>query len=481
MRILLITQEQNGWERLGIACLSTVLINAGHDVKIVVLAATNQKQLEQDIMYFKPTIVGFTAMTAEYHELLEVNNTLKKRFSFFTVFGGPHPTFIPSMVHDEGIDAICIGEADYTFLEFCNRMEKGENYWETPCFHVHHEGKLWENPVENLIENLDDLPILDRKLLYEADPSSAILSSKAFASSRGCPYTCTYCFNKPYNDLYDGLGKKLRFHSPEYVVKSIESVKENYPLNMVNFSDDVFMTKPRGWISEFSELYKKRINLPFSILVFPSVVKEEQIAQLKDAGLRYAWIGVETGDEDSAKNLLDRNVSNEKILNGAKLFRDHGVHLVTLNLSGLPHADPFMIDLKTIDLNIQIKPTLASFGLLYPYPGTSIDKISRKQGFLKGTPPQLSSNKRSSVFNFSSPLEKRKVENLQKIAGIIVNFPFLRPYAETLSRLPLGGFYRFLYYIWMGYCQKFKLSPAESLIKELPIYIKMFWRLFAKT
>ena len=87
---------------------------------------------------------------------------------------------------------------------------------------------------------MNELPFPDRQVLYDADPNLANVGAKSFVSARGCPYKCSYCFNKQYNENYKGLGQIIRARSPEKVIREIEGVLKNYPLNMVNMNDDVF-------------------------------------------------------------------------------------------------------------------------------------------------------------------------------------------------------------------------------------------------
>ena len=175
---------------------------------------------------YSPQIVGYSALTGEHIKLLEINKLLKKDFNFKAVFGGPHPTFFPEFINEESIDAICIGEGDISFPEFCRRIENNENYWETPNFVVNNNGNIFRNSLMPLVENLDSLPFPDRDLMYEADSDLLSEGKKLFFASRGCPYKCSYCFNNKYNEMYSGKGSIIRLHSPEYLIEEICKVKD---------------------------------------------------------------------------------------------------------------------------------------------------------------------------------------------------------------------------------------------------------------
>ena len=114
------------------------------------------------------------------------------------------------------MDAICTGEGDIVFPDFCGKMERGENYWETPTFFVKHEGEIIRNPLNSLVPDLSELELPDRKLLYGLDSNLAKMGTKYFMAARGCPYKCSYCFNVKYNEAYK---KKARFFAAEHLFK----------------------------------------------------------------------------------------------------------------------------------------------------------------------------------------------------------------------------------------------------------------------
>ena len=348
MKVLLVCKEMIAYERTAIMLLASNLKKRGHKVKAAVMkeSVADQKPKKQSskpksllhseayegkpftftnstqnkynvdiqeiygnvykiVKTFQPDLIGYSVMTGEHYDVLKLNKSLKKHFDFVSVMGGPHPTFNKQVVEEDGIDAICTGEGDSSFPEFIRRIESGEEYWLTKSFHVKYKGEIYRNSLSNLVEDLNELPFPDRQVLYDADPNLATVGAKSFISARGCPYKCSYCFNKQYNDNYKGLGQTLRVRSPELVIQEIEGVRKRYPLDTVTFTDDVFTLRPPGWIKEFSKLYKERIALPFNCTARASSVKKQDIRDLKDAGLTHVWMGVECGDEEAANKAIE--------------------------------------------------------------------------------------------------------------------------------------------------------------------------------
>ena len=481
MNILFCIKETAMHERLGVMQLSSILKSNGHNVKIAVLGRLGLTRLKHLVQRFKPSVIGYSAMTGEHVSLLSINRELKKEFVFTAVFGGPHGTFFPNIIKEYGCDAVCRGEGDIVFPEFCRRLEHDKEYWDTPNFVVKRGDKVYENPLIPLVADLDELPFSDRDIIYEADPSLLIEGHKMFFSGRGCPYKCSYCFNVKYNDLYKGKGSVVRYRSPEKVVEEIALVKSRYPLSVVWIDDDIFLLKPREWFDRFCSLYKKEVGLPFSCNVRANLVTEESVKLLKDAGLDSVWMGVECGDDGVSNNILQRELSTSQILTASEIFKAHKVKLSTQNLVGIPVPNSYKVDLKTLDLNIAIKPTFAWSSILYPYPDTDIERYAKKTGYLSGQPPALETNKRYSLFDFSQTGEKRKIENLHKLFGLFVEFPVLNRSRNFLCRLPLGTLYTALFYLWYGYNMKIRIFPFKSIHKEIGSYIRLWWKYVRKS
>jgi len=480
MRILFILKEPLMHERLGVMYLSAVLKSHGHDVRLVLASRVGLKGLRKVMDSYGPRVVGYSAMTGEHMELLRINSILKEEYEFLSVFGGPHATFFPELIKESGCDAVCVGEGEIAFSEFCNRVANNEAYWQVPNFVVKHNGNIIHNSLSPLIRNLDELPFPDRSLMYEADPALVNEIHKMFFSTRGCPYRCTYCFNRKYNEIYKGKGPILRMRSPENLVDEISLVRDRYPLGIVWINDDTFILKPEDWFKRFCAIYKERIGLPLSCDIRADLVTEELIAMLKDAGLNSVYMGVECGNEDMSNKVLERRLKNEQIIAACRIIKNYRVKLVTQSLVGLPVTNSYKIDLETLDLNIRIGPTFAWSSILYPYPGTPIESYARKHDFLKKEISFLETNKRSSLFEFSKK-HKRQIENLHKLFGLIVRFPFLRRFCNLLCKLPLRGLYSSLFYFWYGYSFKMKIYPFTSLRKELGNYVRLWWALIRKS
>ena len=480
MRVLFVVSDPIMYIRLGVLILSSVIRLRGHESRIAYATDLRDGEKRTRLMEeYRPKVVAYSGATGEHLLLLEVNAMLKAEHSFFALFGGPHATFCPSLAEEPGVDGICVGEGDEALPEFLELYASGGEYWKVRNMHIRLGEKIHRNPLRPLIKDLDSLPFADHETMFQADPELYRDGMFTFIASRGCPFHCSYCFNQTYNELYDHKDI-LRHRSPESIIEEICRVRDRFSLRFVFFYDDTFLLKPEGWFDRFAELYIAKVGMPFLCTVRANLVREDVITLLRKAGLHSVWMGVECGDQQVAREGLRRGLTNEQLLSAARIIQKHGIVLTSQNLVGLPVPDTYEVDLRTLDLNIELAPTYAWSSILYPYPGTDIAAMARSGGLTHGSVPFLETNKRSTVLDFPLKLKKR-VENLHKLFGLIVRFPFLRPFTDFLCDLPLGRVYLVFYYLMYGYYLKFRMQRISLARLRLWNYVKLFFRMLNKT
>ena len=96
-----------GFVTFGPMWLSAVLKQDGHEITI---AGIDYEEVEKTFREFKPDIVAYTTFSGGHIEYMEWNRRLKQKYKFFAMFGGPHVTFSPEMIEEDGVDGICRGE-----------------------------------------------------------------------------------------------------------------------------------------------------------------------------------------------------------------------------------------------------------------------------------------------------------------------------------------------------------------------------------
>jgi len=160
-------------------------------------------------------------------------------------------------------------------------------------------------PMRPLVE-LDKVPFPDRDI-YADYPIIHNTDMVMFMASRGCPYNCSFCFNKDMVSLVKGLGTWVRFRSVDNLIEEIEIVHRSKIIRHVDFHDDTFILK-RKWLYEFLDAYAGKFSTPFTCNVRADLVNFDMVKALKAAGCSRVSFGLECGDEKLRNLLLQKNL-----------------------------------------------------------------------------------------------------------------------------------------------------------------------------
>ncbi len=473
MHLLFILKEVDN-EPHGIL-LTAALLKRESNHRVSLVVATEEDPVEAALR-LQPDVVGYTVYTGTQHYYADLNRRIKAQLpGVFSIMGGPHPTFFPDVIHEEGIDAICLGEGEYAVLDLLNALENGSSIEHIPNWWVKGKnGEIYRNSLRPLLtsEQLDALPFADRELLYRAHAPSRLTKIRPFITGRGCPYDCSFCFNKAYSDLYDGKGRRTRRRSVDSVIREIKEVRARYELAFITFMDDTFILN-RGWLREFAERYKAEVGLPFWCQVRADLVEDDLMAMFKEMGCVSVSFGLEAGNDRLRNAILNRNMTRDEILAASATLRRHGIRFMTNNMLGLPSGS-LDTDWETLELNIACRPSYANVFLFQPYPGTQLGEWAAAHGWMIGSFDDLSGSvSDDSVIRFSSMSEKRQIENLQKLFALTVEFPFLAPVVRQLIKLPKNPIFWLIYKLWKGYAMKRRMFPFHLTPRE---YVQAAWQ-----
>lgn len=114
-----------------------------------------EEDLCSAIQAYEPDIVAFSTFTGEYKDLLAINSEIKKRIDTLSIFGGPHPTYNPDFINEEGVDVICRGEGEYAVLDLVKALKNDEDYFHIKNLHFKtRNGEVLQNEVRHLIGTL---------------------------------------------------------------------------------------------------------------------------------------------------------------------------------------------------------------------------------------------------------------------------------------------------------------------------------------
>ncbi len=453
-------------EQLGIMYISSILRKHGHSTDIV---QTDLEDYIKKINEFRPDVLAYSSTTGEHRHLIDINKEIKRKYRYlFSVFGGPHPTFFPEMINEDGVDAIIIGEGEYTIIELIEALDKKTNYTNISGCWIKKDKHIYKNTARPLVDDLDLIPFPDREIMYDHDNNLKEFGEKRILIGRGCPFRCTYCFNNNLSKIYDHDWNKVRKRSVDNVIKEVREIKRKNIIEFIRIVDDTFIMGRKEWLEEFSIKFKNEVNIPFFCNVRANLVTPEIAKLLKNAGCFSVFLAVETGDEEIRNTVLKRNMSDKDLFNACSNLRKEKIKYGFYNILCLPVDNAYEVDLKTLRLNIELKPDMAWSSIFTPFPKTEMGQYSIEHQFFDGNFDSIDANpKIRSVLDFNSKKEKRKVENLHKLFGITVAFPFLLPLTKLLIRLPQNRIYNIINMGWYGWVLKVRMSTVKVTVPRL--------------
>ncbi|MGQ9536982.1 MAG: B12-binding domain-containing radical SAM protein [Actinomycetota bacterium] len=375
--------EEGGWYMEGLASLSAVLKDHGHQVTLYHLTRpVPREEFQAALRREAPDLLGFVTMTREYPQVREFVLWAKDVLDVPVICGSYHPTTLPEeAIATEGVDMICRGEGEMALLELVRRMDAGEDYRDVESIWVKEGDMIHRNPVRPLIEDIDELPLPDFALFDPRRLISTRIHTGVVILSRGCPYSCTYCSNKKMRDIYPNKNRYSRFHSPEYSIDYLKKLLATYPdIRYLNFRDDILPWKG-GWLQRFTELYRREIGLPFICNYRANLVTPEVVRLLREAGCYQMFFGVESGNDFIRNQVLNRHMSREKIVQAFRACREAGIKTVAYNMVGLPFEDKAKV-LDTIKLNAEIGADHSLSPIYYPYPDTVLFETAVERGWV---------------------------------------------------------------------------------------------------
>ena len=398
----------------GIAMIMAVTKRAGHNIRqIQIFKKSEYSQLELAVKEFKPDMVGFTAVSSQWSFVLEMAEVVKKISpKTINVCGGVHTTLEPEcIVNAKNMDAIFVGDSEFSFLEFLKKIENKESWKDVDNVAYDDNGKLKKNKLKPLLTNeeLELLPYPDRSTY----PFPKVLEHVGFAPfhfTRGCPFVCTYCSNVGLAKIYGKTRYNIRQPSPEHCIREIEETVKQYPIigpiYKISITDDIFGLNKK-WRREFLAIYRERIKIPFACALRCDVVTEETMKDLAKGYCDTIQFGVESGNDYIRNVVMDKEMPRDRIVNAFKLCKKYGIKSNSLNIIGVPGETKEMM-MDTVKLNREIEPWYSGAYIFYPYKGTPLGDKSFNEGLVNEKKYRdFSNERRESVMNYPEETLKR--------------------------------------------------------------------------
>ncbi len=395
MRVLFLEFDtENEWAvaSLGPGFLAAWLRQHGHAAEFQRIPVDRTiEAIAAEVARAAPDLLGVSMTTRQWLRAREVLAGLRQVSRVPVIVGGLHATFAPEDVWtQEGIDFICLGEGEGALLDLVRVLESGRSVADAAIPNLWVRGGA-RPPLRGPFEPLDALPFLARDMLDER------WGVRHLTTQRGCPFPCTYCAARMYDQLYANAATNAygRRRSHASVLAELAALRAAGPLNYVIFLDDTFTINHR-WVHEFCRVYGREFAVPFSLNARVETVTPALLADLAAAGCRHIIYGVESGSERVRREIMQRHASNERFREVFRWTREAGIMATANYIIGTP-GERLEEMAETLALHEQLQPVDFGVFVFYPYPGTELFERCRAAGYLPEDYRTRPANHRESI------------------------------------------------------------------------------------
>jgi len=321
-------------------------------------------------------MVFATAMLVQKDSLKEVVKRCKAKGKR-VVLGGPYVTTTIEDLPDA--DHIFLGEAETTLPQFIEDLAQGKP---KRSYQAAERPPLSATPLAHF--HLADL----RRY-----------SAMSVQYSRGCPFSCEFC------DIIEIYGRVPRTKSNQQMLAEFDALKALGWRGTVFIVDDNFIGNKKNVRQLLPELarWQKENGYPFSLITESSVNladDEPLLHNMRDAGFRRVFLGIETPVEESLKE-AQKSQNRGNLLDSVKKIQSYGMEVMAGFIVGFDN-DPADIFQRQIDFIRKSAIPLAMVGLLNALPDTQLWKRLEREGRLLG---EASGNNTTCTFNFKTRMD----------------------------------------------------------------------------
>jgi len=241
---------------LGLLYLGQILYNNGYNVKIYDQTVTGASNLEvmQLIKQANPAIIGFSVLIDNLWTTYDLFKKIKDwNPNIVTIAGNYIATFLyEKLMQEIDVDFCIRGEGEYSLLRLVNSLLKKNKDFKTIKGLAFRENNIIKStPEPEKINNLDELPIPNRKLIdfnYRLQHKSTSL-----LTSRGCPFRCRFCFFSAV------MGKGWRSRSVNNIIEEMQLLSEQGYRDILVVDDNFTLSKKRTF-QLCAEIKKNQLN-----------------------------------------------------------------------------------------------------------------------------------------------------------------------------------------------------------------------------
>jgi radical SAM superfamily enzyme YgiQ (UPF0313 family) len=362
----------------GIGIIASVLINDGHDVKLLDINGNrfSKEEVVKQINSEDFDVVGIGGLITVYNYVKWLVQEIRKKDSSIPIIlGGSVGSSIPILSLEKlHVDIVVDGEGEITASKLFKALEKKQPVDNIPGLWLKKDGKVINTGEGERVKDMDTVPYPAYDLfpmdIYLSNPIVGFGKDIDLITSRGCPYNCIYCYK---------IGKRyFRRMSVERIINLIDQLKRQYDIDFISFQDNEFMFDKK-WIQEFLKQFKEKdYNIKWSCTGRVNLVDKEILQQMKDAGCTSISYGIESGSQKML-DIMRKQVTVEQAIEAINITKEVGLRAPTSFIIGIPGETEETIE-ETIDFCAKTNIVLTTVMFATPYPNTELYHMSKELG-----------------------------------------------------------------------------------------------------
>jgi len=340
------TRKMRPYPPLATLYAAAMLRDSGHDVALFDPTFKKSlgdfdallKQFKPDLLIVYEDLFNFITKMCLSHmrqaacKMVE----LAKSTNIPAIAAGPDASDHPDAFLCGGFDYVLSAEPDHTLIAVVDILSGSSN---TPISDVPgvvyrtEDDRIHSTATRSPEKNPDIFPLPAWDLVNMDDYRRAWRETHGYfslnlASSRGCPYSCTWCAKPIWNTRYSQ-------QSPERVADEIAHLKQVYQPDHIWFADDIFGHNVK-WLKAFEYAIRERSALlPYTIQTRVDLVPEDAITLLRQSGCREVWMGVESGSQ-KVLDAMNKGYELESAFDAVRGLKTAGIRACIFIQFGYP-------------------------------------------------------------------------------------------------------------------------------------------------
>ena len=343
--------------RLGSLLLGTILQQQGMEVKVVIeeMSTPNYRTLD-----FKPDLVCISSISSTAPRAYELADSFRQQ-DVPVVLGGAHSSFLP-VEGLEHADYVICGEGDEALPELVNALQQDGDLAAIHNLCYRDGDVVRQNPWRPFLGDLDSLPIPNYSLIHgwTSRNRKGVVS---IATSRGCPFNCSFC------SVILLFGRKHRVHSIDRVMAEIR--QNGLQSRHIFFCDDNF-TADRKRTKELCErIIAEGLKIEWSAQVRVEAARDAELLDLMaKSGCYIVFVGLESINPETLK-AYNKSQTVEGIKECVTNFHRFGIKVHGMFVFGSDN-DHYQVIRDTVKVSRELDLDSLQYLILTPVPGTPL-------------------------------------------------------------------------------------------------------------